>query len=132
MLNSTFTRRLAVAALLTLGTAAAMAAQTREFNAQEFDRLTAEGKPVVLDVHATWCPTCKAQKPIIDALLEQPAYRDVTLMKIDFDSAKPTLRRFKVSSQSTLIAFKGRTEVARSVGDTTTDGIESLFGKAAR
>lgn len=106
------------------------AGEIKPFNQQDFDKLTHEGKPVVLDVSAPWCPTCKEQKPIVEGLMKQPAYKDVTLMTIDFDSSKPTLKMFKVSNQSTLIAFKGDKEVARSVGDTTQTGIEGLVRKA--
>lgn len=108
----------------------ASAGEIKPFNQQDFDKLTHEGKSVVLGVSATWCPTCKAQKPILDGLMKQPVYKDVTLMTIDFDSAKPTLKTFKVAMQSTLIAFKGDKEVGRSVGDTTSSGIESLVKKA--
>ena len=107
----------------------AMAGDIKPFNQQEFDQLTKAGKPVVLDISATWCPTCKAQKPIIEALMKQAAYKDVTLMAIDFDSAKPTLKTFKVGMQSTLVAFKGEKEVGRTVGDTTPAGIEGLIKK---
>lgn len=107
----------------------AMAGDIKPFNQQEFDQLTKAGKPVVLDISAPWCPTCKAQKPIVDGLMKQPAYKDVTLMTIDFDSAKPTLQKFKVTMQSTLVAFKGETEVGRSVGDTTPAGLEGLIKK---
>ena len=116
---------LAAGAWVTLATAG----DIKPFNQAEFDKLTHEGKAVVLDVSAPWCPTCRAQKPIIDGLMKQPAYKNVTLMAIDFDSAKPTLKTLKVTSQSTLIAFKGDKEVARSVGDTTPDGIEGLIKK---
>ena len=107
----------------------AMAGEIKPFSQQEFDKLTREGKPVVLDVSATWCPTCKQQKPIVDSLMKQPAYKDVTLMTIDFDAEKPTLKQFKVGMQSTLVAFKGQAEVGRSVGDTTPTGIEGLIKK---
>ena len=107
----------------------AMAGEIKPFSQQEFDKLTREGKPVVLDVSATWCPTCKQQKPIVDGLMKQPAYKDVTLMTVDFDAEKPTLKRFKVGMQSTLVAFKGKAEVGRSVGDTTPTGIEGLIKK---
>lgn len=107
----------------------ATAGEIKPFNQQDFDKLTQEGKPVVLDISATWCPTCKAQKPILDGLMKQPAYKDVTLMTIDFDSAKPALKMFKVAMQSTLIAFKGDKEVGRSVGDTTSSGLENLVKK---
>lgn len=29
------------------------------------DRLLANGQPVVVDLHADWCPTCRAQAPIV-------------------------------------------------------------------
>ena len=124
----TFTKSAVLMALSTLASLA-MAGEVRPFTQQDFDKLTAEGKAVVLDISATWCPTCKAQKPIIDGLMSQPAYKDVTLMTIDFDTNKPTLKAFKVNMQSTLIAFKGSQEVARSVGDTKPDGIEGLIKK---
>ena len=107
----------------------AMAGDIKPFSQAGFDELTAAGKPVVLDISATWCPTCKAQKPIIDGLMKQPAYKDVTLMTIDFDSEKPTLKKFKVGMQSTLVAFKGTQEVGRSVGDTSAQGLEGLIRK---
>ncbi len=116
---------IALSALMSL----AMAGEIKPFNQKDFDSMTAAGKAVVLDISATWCPTCKAQKPIIDGLMKLPAYKDVTLMTIDFDANKPTLKTFKIGMQSTLVAFKGTKEVARSVGDTNPDGIEGLIKK---
>lgn len=123
------------AALLTcLATAwsLAMAGQTMPYNQQTFDQLTAQGKPVVLDITATWCPTCKAQKPIVENLMKQPAFNDVTLMQIDFDSQKPLLRKYRVTMQSTLVAFRGEKEVGRSVGDTSRRGLQRLFETTIR
>jgi len=108
----------------------AIAGEIKPFNQKDFDALNLSGKPVVLDISATWCPTCRAQKPIIEGLMMQPAYKDVTLMTIDFDANKPTLKQFKVSMQSTLVAFKGAKEVGRSVGDTSPEGLEGLIKKS--
>lgn len=118
-------------ALLVLSSVApfGMAGDIKPFSQQEFDRLTHAGRPVVLDISATWCPTCAAQKPIVEGLMKQPAYKDVTLLAIDFDAEKATLKKFKVTSQSTLVAFKGGKEVGRSVGDTTPAGLEGLIAK---
>lgn len=109
--------------------AMSQAGEIKKFSQAEFNQLTQAGKPVVVDVSATWCPTCKAQKPILDKLMQQPAYKDVTLLTVDFDTEKATLRTFKVGMQSTLVGFKGATEVGRSVGDTTESGIEGLIKK---
>lgn len=126
-----FAKTLALFALSSIA-ALAMAGEIKPYSPQTFDSLTAAGKPVVLDISATWCPTCAAQKPIVDGLMKQPAYKDVTLLTIDFDAEKATLKRFKVTSQSTLVAFKGAKEVARSVGDTTPAGLEGLVAKTVR
>ncbi|ALV78862.1 thioredoxin family protein [Pseudomonas aeruginosa] len=122
------------AAFLALSALASIASagEIKPFSQTEFDRLTQADQPVVVDVSATWCPTCKAQKPILEKLMKQPAYKDVTVLTVDFDSEKSIVRAFKVSMQSTLVGFKGAQEVARSVGDTTEAGIESLIQKTTR
>lgn len=120
-----------LATALTLWAAVASAAELKPFTQQDFNNLTHDGKPVVVDVSATWCPTCKAQKPVIESLSKQPAYKDVAILTVDFDADKAVLKQFKVSMQSTLIAFKGGKEMSRSVGDTTPAGIEGIFNKAA-
>jgi thiol-disulfide isomerase/thioredoxin len=126
-----FAQAAALFALTALASIAS-AGQIKPYTQAEFDRLTHEGKPVVVDVSATWCPTCKAQKPIVDSLMKQPAYKDVTVLSVDFDAEKPTLRKFKVSMQSTLVAFKGQKEVGRSTGDTTPEGLEGLIKKTVQ
>jgi len=127
-------KRCMTAAMLALSAFAgiASAGEIKPFSQAEFDRLTQAGQPVVVDVSATWCPTCKAQKSILEKLMKQPAYKDVTLLTVDFDIEKSTVRALTVSMQSTLVGFKGAQEVARSVGDTTEAGIEGLIQKTTR
>lgn len=124
--------QIATSLLLVSQALIAGAGEIKPYTPQEFDRLAQAGRPVLLDVSAPWCPTCRAQKPIVEDLMKQPAYKDVTLLAIDFDSNKTALRRFKVSSQSTLIGYRGTTEVGRSVGDTSRDGIEALVKRTTQ
>jgi len=122
-------RRQSLLLMLAAFAAPVFAAVTKRYDPATFDKLAAEGKPVVLAIHAPWCPTCKAQKVVIGELLADPKYRDLTLLTIDFDSEKALLARYKVEIQSTLIAFHGKTEVGRSVADISKDGIDKLFAK---
>jgi thiol-disulfide isomerase/thioredoxin len=120
-----------LAALLALIVVGASAGEVKKFDQATFDALAAANKPVVVVVHATWCPTCKAQDPIQKGLMKSDAFKDYTMLTLDFDADKPMLKMFKVTQQSTMIVFKGKTEVGRSVGDTTKSGIEGLMKKAA-
>jgi thiol-disulfide isomerase/thioredoxin len=110
--------------------ALALAGDLQPFNGKLFDQLQTEGKPVVVVVHATWCPTCKAQLPIQTSLMRSAEFQGYTMFTVDFDADQALLKRFSVIKQSTMIVFKGKTEVGRSIGDTSRDGIESLMLKA--
>lgn len=124
--------RSAAALLLAFSASLASAGEIKQYTPEEFEKLTKAGSAVVIDISAPWCPTCKAQKPIVDSLMQKPAYRDVTLLTVDFDSDKATLKKFKVTSQSTLIAFKGVAERDRSVGDTSASGLEKLVAQSVK
>ena len=121
--------RAAAALFLTAVSALAFAGEIKPYDQAAVDKLAADGKPVVIAVHASWCPTCKAQAPIQSELMREPANKEVTMFIVDFDRDKALLKKYNVGMQSTMIGFKGRQEVSRSVGDTTHDGIETLIRK---
>ena len=100
------------------------------FTISEFDALQKEGKPILVHVHASWCPTCKVQDPIIDDLTHSSDLKDLKVLEVDFDSQKDVVRQFKATMQSTLIVFKGGKEVGRSVGDTKKVSIANLLHKS--
>lgn len=120
-----------LALALSAFTALASAGPSEPYTQKRFDELAAQGKPTLVAVHADWCPTCKAQKPIVSELMGKPEFKDVTELVVDFDAQKPIVQHYKVVTQSTLIAFKAGKEVGRSAGDTTKSGIEGLVKKAA-
>ncbi|MGT2437617.1 thioredoxin family protein [Bradyrhizobium betae] len=116
-----------VAGALTLSPALAETAPT--FDAKAFADAQKAGKPILIAIHASWCPTCKAQAPILSELRADPKFKNLVYFVIDFDSQKDLVNRFGARMQSTLIAFKGEKEEGRSVGDTKRD---SIFGLAAK
>lgn len=66
----------------------------------------------------------------MDRLSKDPRFAKVVVFTIDFDSGKEYLRQLKVNQQGTLIAFKGKTEKARSVGETDPDALRKVFESA--
>ncbi len=118
---------LVVAATLAFSTLSALASEVRDWDAAAFAAAQADNKAIVIHVTAPWCSTCRAQKPVVDALAASSEYADLVVFDVDFDSRKDVLNSFGVRHQSTLIAFRGSSEVARSVGDTRKAGITALF-----
>ena len=122
-----------VVALLALSASSlAWAGPSEPYSAARFEQLAQQGKPILVAIHADWCPTCKAQKPILKELMARPEYKNVTELTVDFDHDPAALKKFHAVQQSTLVAFKGEKEVGRSIGDTNKTRIEGLVKKTAR
>jgi thioredoxin 1 len=100
------------------------------FDQKVFDELRAAGKPVVVHTHAQWCGICKKQARLVTPMLADPEFKDLTLMRADYDKEDALLKSLRVSTKSTFIVFKGGTEAGRSTGDTNKDSIAALFRKA--
>lgn len=106
------------------------AAEWKPFDAAAFAQAQKDGKPILVDIFAAWCPVCRAQNPILTQLTRAPKFDDMVVFKIDFDTQKDAVRAVKATSQSTLIVYQGETEKGRSVGDTNASSIEALLDKA--
>jgi thiol-disulfide isomerase/thioredoxin len=123
--------RRTILALLALSflTPLAMAGEITTWDANRFSALQAEGRPILIHVTAPWCPTCRAQHPVVSDLAGAPENGDLVVFDIDFDSQKDVLRQLNVRQQSTLIAFRGADERGRAVGITDPKAIAALVAE---
>jgi thiol-disulfide isomerase/thioredoxin len=127
-----FSRRsmIFVAVAASLGfVAPALSTETKTFDQAAFAAAQKAGKPIFIGVHASWCPICAKQKPILSELMADPKFKNLVYFVVDFDSQKDVVKNFGVPMQSTLIAFKGATETGRSVGETDRSSIAALLNK---
>lgn len=108
----------------------ALALEQKAFTASDFQASQKAGKPILVEIHASWCPTCKAQVPIISELTADPKFKDLVIYRVDFDSQKDAVKAFGARMQSTLITYKGTRETARSVGDTKKASISTLLNSS--
>src|SRR6202051_5389211 len=92
----------ALAALLIVAGpfAAAFADTPFPFSEEAFKAAQASGGPILVEIHADWCPTCKAQSPILDKLTADPKFRDLKVFRVDFDAMKPVVKQFAAQMQS--------------------------------
>lgn len=87
------------------------------------------GKAYALHFHADWCPVCRKQSQVIDTLKADPKL-NVIVFIVNYDKEKPLRKQYGVRTQSTLIAFRGKTETGRLAGDTDPDIIRNTLASA--
>jgi thioredoxin 1 len=116
-----------VSVLLSLSASGvARASSVVTFSDSAFKVAKASGKPVVIEFHAEWCPTCRAQAPMLRSL----AGENFAILTVNYDGQKDIVKQFGVRRQSTLIVFKNGEEVGRAVGITSESAIADLLAKA--
>jgi thioredoxin 1 len=106
----------AFTAALTLFSTFAPAAEI-PFDQTQFAAARDAGKPVAVVFHADWCPTCRAQAPVLKELSQSSELKPLTLS-------------LRVTQQSTIVVFKGGKEVARSTGATQRESLAALLRQA--
>ena len=122
-----------LACCLAFGAAPLARASTQlPFTEQAFAAAQQEGKPILVHVNASWCPTCAKQRPILSQLEATPQFRDLIVYQVDFDTQKDVVKQMGVRMQSTLIVFHGATEKGRATGITDPDAIRNLLAEANR
>lgn len=91
------------------------------------------GEKVVLNFRANWSLTCQMKQEILTRLVQDmPAYRDLTFVDVDWDTfgRAQWTERLKVDRRSTLIAMKGKTEIARVVNEPNERALRGLLDAA--
>lgn len=96
------------------------------FSRTAFEQAQATDKRILVDIWAPWCPTCRAQEPIINTVAAARGNENLVVFRVDFDNQKAEVRRFGAQRQSTLIAYRGRRETGRLVADTNPERIATL------
>ena len=127
MQTPTFKKSRSVMAAILLCALPLAAEAGQPYDAKAFAAAQGDGRSILVDVTAPWCPTCAKQKPTVQGL--ETSQPKLLVFDVDFDSAKDVLKQFRVTSQSTLIMFKGKAEVGRSTGETDPAVITTLVGK---
>ncbi|MEP3051050.1 MAG: thioredoxin family protein [Erythrobacter sp.] len=83
-----------------------------------FTMAQAKGQTIVVDVYADWCPTCRAQAPILDEIRKDNIGNEVKFVKVNFDDEKDFLRQHRIPRQSTILVFDGENEIVRTIAET--------------
>lgn len=124
--------RFPLALIASIAAVPAAAASIQPFTTAAFLAAQRAGEPILVDVHADWCPTCRRQAPTIQAISKDRTFARLRIFKLDFDTQTAEWKALRVNRQSTLIVFHGRREVGRAIGIVDPTEIRALSLKTFR
>lgn len=85
---------------------------TREEYDEIFASAERDGRLILVDCYAEWCPPCQAMKPVFAAMARQ--YRDVVFLSIDVEQFSPP--NIQIWAMPTFVFFLGGSKVSTVVG----------------
>lgn len=101
-----------------LAVSCATAGEFERYSESRLHELQAEGRPVLVDVQADWCPTCKRQALLLTALLAEDAFADYVALALDWDGQRSEAQSLGAPRQSTLLVFRNGKRLGMSVAET--------------
>ena len=95
------------------------------FDQKLFNKAQSEGKVIIISSWIKYCSSCAGQMKILNKAKKDGKLNDIKFDNIEYFSFDVTNRNvadlFNVQYQTTLIIFKNKEEVYRSLGETTKD-----------
>jgi thiol-disulfide isomerase/thioredoxin len=107
-----------------------MAQAKTPFTPEAFQQAQANNELVLIDVYASWCPTCQKQSAVLADYFKQHPASQIKVFEVNFDEQKEWVTYFKAPRQSTLILFKGQQQVWFTVAETNTNRIFKALKQA--
>ncbi|MBO4268265.1 MAG: thioredoxin [Bacteroidaceae bacterium] len=87
----------------------------QEITEMNFDAVTGQGKPVMIDFWATWCGPCRRLAPVVEELAAEYDGK-VIVGKCDIEENTELTDRFGIMNVPTIVFIKDGKEVDRVVG----------------
>ena len=95
------------------------------FNQNLFNKAQSEGKVIIISSWIKYCSSCAGQMKILKEAKNDGKLNDIEFENIEYFSFDVTNKNiadfFNVQYQTTLIIFKDKKEIYRSLGETTKD-----------
>jgi len=102
----------------------------KAYDGNLYERLTEGGEVVLVDIYASWCPTCAKQQKVLQDYINNNPDKKFHILKVDFDTQKDVVKKFQAPRQSTLILFVGQERHWFSVAETRYEKIAEQLDQA--
>lgn len=98
-----------------------------EYSTPRFEELMARGEPLLVEVYASWCPTCLLQHRALDILHAEGRGPNIRAIRVDFERDLDFVRKYDFRYTGTMVLFNDGRETARATGLITADKIEEFL-----
>jgi len=101
-----------------------------EYEPTRFEELMARNEPVMVEIYASWCPTCLLQHRALETLHEQGKDPEIRAIRVDFDRDEAFINQHGFRSTGTIVIFQGGYQRMRASGLVTADKIDAFLKRA--
>ena len=98
------------------------------FTIKKFEEAKKNGETIVVTAWNKYCGTCKRQKVVLDQA--EKDFKDVLFLYYNHPKMKNIAKYLKIDHRSTILVYKGNTEVSRTIGQLDKSVIYSNIKKA--
>ena len=86
------------------------------FSFEIFEDAKASGKTIVINSYEVWCGTCGKQTKILDQAEKE--FKDIIFLSYEQSKNENIAKQLGIKFWTTIVIYKGDSEVARIVGQT--------------
>ena len=101
--------------------------QRLNFTIETFEEAKKNGETIVVTAWNKYCGTCKRQKVVLDQA--EKDFKDVLFLYYNHPKMKEVSKYLKIDRRSTILVYKGNTEVSRTLGQIDKSVIYSSIEK---
>ena len=113
--------------LLWSGNILAAESTNLNFTIKKFEQAKKNGETIVVTAWNKYCGTCKRQKVILNQAENE--FNNVLFLYYSHPKMKDIAKYLKIDHRSTILVYKGNTEVSRSIGQLDKSIIYSNINK---
>jgi len=97
-----------------------------EYNPARFEELMARDEPVMVEIYASWCPTCLLQHKALMTLHEEGRAPSIRAIRVDFDRDVAFREKHDFGQTGIIVVFQNGREIRRASGLITADKIKAF------
>ncbi|WP_374763601.1 thioredoxin family protein [Yunchengibacter salinarum] len=99
------------------------------YEAASFNETLQNGDPMLVEIYASWCPTCKAQHEAFETMVDNGTAPNIRAVRVDYDDDPAFLKRYGIRGTGILMLFDDGREIARAAGLTTPKRIQAFISQ---